>query len=157
MQFIGNRFENFISGNGIWIIIGCLCAAFVVSIVFLFLNINRAKKILKSQKEVQENEKTTQNKVVKEGKKEISATATKTTKQDKPSKQNKPSKQTITTSEKPAKASSDKKEANEKRAYTITEDEKTKEWVVKRVGATRATRRCATKKEAEELVLKLTK
>lgn len=150
MQFIGNRFENFVSGNGLWIIIGCLCAAFVVSIVFLFLNINRAKKILKSQKEVQENEKTTQNKVVKEGKKEISATETKTTKQDKPSKQ------TTTTSEKPAKVSSDKKEANEKRVYTITEDEKTKEWVVKRVGATRATRRCATKKEAEELVSKLT-
>jgi hypothetical protein len=50
MDFIlSNGFENFMSGNGIWIVIGCLGFAFLVSIVFLILNIQKEKRAKQDQ------------------------------------------------------------------------------------------------------------
>lgn len=45
MKFIGaNGFNDFLSGYGLWVIIGCLGLSFVVALIFLFLNIIKAKK-----------------------------------------------------------------------------------------------------------------
>lgn len=132
MEFIAaNGFEEFINGNGIWIIIGCLGLAFIVSIVFLFLNIIRARKIMKTEAEE-------------------TKTDTEETKTD-----------AITSVENDAifeESKSEKKQSTTSlfSVYSITQDEKTKEWVVKKEGAKRATRRCKTKAEAEEVVENLT-
>lgn len=120
---VANGFEEFINGNGIWIIIGCLGLAFIVSIIFLFLNIIRARKIMKAEAEENKTDTiTSKNDVIFE------------------------------------KLKSEKKQpvAPLSSIYNITQDEKTKEWVVKKEGAKRATRRCKTKAEAEEVVENLT-
>lgn len=164
MDFIGaNGFEEFVNGKGIWIIIGCLGVAFIVSVIFLVLNIIRAKKIRETQEkefisgetsretstEVEQNLEAVQNleqiNVMKDLKKVNVAKDSKKVNIVKNSEQVnikdlKPSVKVNTTA-----------------IYSITQDEKSKEWIVKKVGATRATKRCATKKEAEELVKKLTK
>ncbi len=45
MKFLGN-FEEFISGYGIWILVGVLGLAFIISVIFLVLNIYKANKII---------------------------------------------------------------------------------------------------------------
>ena len=37
-------FMDFITGNGIWILVGCLAFALLVSVLFLVLNIEKEKK-----------------------------------------------------------------------------------------------------------------
>ena len=46
-----NAFEDFITGNGIWILIGCLAFALIVSIIFLCLNIKKEKKLQENNKQ----------------------------------------------------------------------------------------------------------
>lgn len=44
-NFLLNGFEDFITGSGIWILVGCLAFALLVSILFLILNIEKEKKM----------------------------------------------------------------------------------------------------------------
>lgn len=46
---LASGFEEFITGNGIWILVGCLAAALLVSVVFLILNIEKEKKLKEKQ------------------------------------------------------------------------------------------------------------
>ena len=44
-SFLLNGFEDFITGSGIWILVGCLAFALLVSVLFLILNIEKEKKM----------------------------------------------------------------------------------------------------------------
>lgn len=44
-NFLLSGFEDFITGSGIWILVGCLAFALLVSILFLILNIEKEKKM----------------------------------------------------------------------------------------------------------------
>ncbi len=57
------------------------------------------------------------------------------------------------TEEKSEEAEMEKKEISQK--YMVTYDKEAKQWVVKKTGATRASKRCKTKKEAMEVAEKL--
>lgn len=48
MKFLLSTFEDFITGSGIWILVGCLAFALLVSILFLILNIEKEKKMRES-------------------------------------------------------------------------------------------------------------
>ena len=43
-NFLLNGFEDFITGSGIWILVGCLAFALLVAVVFLILNIRKEKQ-----------------------------------------------------------------------------------------------------------------
>lgn len=119
MEFIA--LEGFISGYGIWVVIGVLGVAFIVSVLFLFLNIHKARKInaglIPDEESISVNNDINKETEVKSAEKENKSDTT----------------------------------------YTITHDEKTNEWVVKKIGAARATKRCKTPTEAQELVDRLSK
>lgn len=122
MKFIGaNEFENFISGYGIWIIIGCLGVAFIVSVIFLFLNVNKVKKARLENSTPAKPEPVLANI---ESKKEIEKIE-------------------------PVKEDEKKQIASE---YNISYDKEKDEWVVKKAGASRASKRCKTKEEALEAI-----
>ena len=58
-NLLNSGFEDFLNGSGVWIVVGVLAATFVVSIVFLILNILKDKKAAKEAAEketVQANE-----------------------------------------------------------------------------------------------------
>lgn len=112
MKYIANGLADFVSGNGIWIVIGCLGLAFLVSIIFLILNIQKAKRASSLAKE-----------------------------------------SSVIQKEEPVIIEEEIKEPEN--VYSITHDEKTDEWIVKKTGASRATKRCKTEKEAIDLVNKL--
>lgn len=44
-SFLLNGFEDFITGSGIWILVGCLAFALLVAVLFLILNIEKEKKM----------------------------------------------------------------------------------------------------------------
>lgn len=46
--FLLSTFEDFITGSGIWILVGCLAFALLVSILFLILNVEKEKKMRES-------------------------------------------------------------------------------------------------------------
>lgn len=48
MKFLLSTFEDFITGSGIWILVGCLAFALLVSILFLILNVEKEKKMRES-------------------------------------------------------------------------------------------------------------
>jgi uncharacterized membrane protein YhiD involved in acid resistance len=111
MNFLGTSFEEFISGNGIWILIGCLVVAFVVSVIFLILNIVKAKKI--NTEEV----KKAEIKINSEEKAETKIQETKIEKEIKPVE-----KETKTIIQK-----------EEKILYSVTYDKESSDWVVKKI------------------------
>jgi len=138
MNFLGIDFDEFLSGNGIWILIGCLAVAFVVSVIFLILNIVKAKKVNTEEvkkAEIKINSET-------EEKVEIKVQEPKINKEIKP------------VAEKGVKPIVKKEE---KILYSVTYDKESSDWVVKKSGATRASKRCKTKAEALEVVGKLSK
>lgn len=120
MKFIGaNRFEEFVSGYGIWIIIGCLGVAFIISVIFLFLNISKVKRAKLANSEEKQN-------------------VIKSTVDSSSDEENVKTKET-----KQPKIESD---------YNISYDKEKDDWVVKKIGAKRASKRCKTKEEALEAV-----
>ncbi|MDD4110657.1 MAG: DUF2188 domain-containing protein [Clostridia bacterium] len=156
MRFLG--FEDFISGYGIWILVGCLGLAFVLSVIFLFLNVNRVKKErLKEKKESAKKIKKEEKKL--EEKKEIKVekvklTPAKTTKKPaakKATKKTTVAKKTVATkktSTPATKTTKAKPLIKEEGIYLVTFDKKTKEWAVKKSSSTRATKKFKTKEEA---------
>lgn len=147
MKFIAG-FEEFISGNGIWIIIGCLVGALIVSFIFLILNINKAKKINKNLQTSNETEKKDEWLKVEElGNNKTELKTEKTP--------DKVKKETVETPFK--KVSKPDENTLLKTIYSVTYDKETSEWIVKKSGATRASRRCKTEAEAIEIADKLSK
>jgi len=150
-----NAFEDFITGNGIWILIGCLAFALVVSIIFLCLNIKKEKKM-------QENNK--QELIAKLAEQYI-AEATKEENKEKPAAKKaaakkpaeakepakKPAAKKAPAKKEPAKEevkAPAKEEGAEGGDYDISFDAEAKQWVVKRTNLSRAAKRTKTKQEA---------
>lgn len=147
MNFLGT-FEDFISGYGIWILVGCLGIAFVVSVIFLFLNVNRVKKErLQAKKEAIQKIKKEENKLEKEDKK-VEIEKVKLTK--------KPVAKTTKTAIK-SKSLTSKSTSTKEGIYLVSFDKKTKEWAVKKSSATRATKKFKSKEEAVKFAKKLSK
>lgn len=176
MNFLAS-FDEFMTGDGIWIVVGVLALALVVTVVFLILNIVKAKK----QKALEEAEKVEeqlgkeekvgnvkeeplkeeeQKEEVKEEPKEEAEAETKKT-SEKPKK-----KASSAKNSKPAEAEKAQKEHAEKQqvkeekpmtkeTYGVTYDKENRQWVVKKTGSARASKRCATKAEALEYAEKL--
>lgn len=202
-NLLNSGFEDFLNGSGVWIVVGVLAATFVVSMVFLVLNILKDKKAAQKEaeakaeevnalnaeeekeepskqeeiKEVQAEEieekpkrkrKVKQEVEVSEEKeaevkneaneekaeevKEEKPKAKKTTKKSAEKKTSKEEKQVE--EEKPAKEKEVKKE-EKKITYGVTYDKEKHEWVVKKSGSTRASKRCSTKAEALEVAERL--
>lgn len=130
MKLLGNALSEFVSGYGIWIIVGVLVAAFIVSVVFLILNIRKAKKInnvaLSSEFE--------------------------SLKEDNPkleiAEKIKDSSKLASPKEKLGK------EGKSESLYSVSYDELKKDWIVKKKGASRASKRCKTEAEAIEFANK---
>lgn len=176
MNFLAS-FDEFMTGDGIWIVVGVLALSLVVTVVFLILNIVKAKK----QKALEEAEKVEeqpgkeekvgnvkeeplkeeeQKEEVKEEPKEEAEAETKKT-SEKPKKKAPSAKNS-----KPAEAEKAQKEHAEKQqvkeekpmtkeTYGVTYDKENRQWVVKKTGSARASKRCATKAEALEYAEKL--
>lgn len=179
MNFLAS-FDEFMTGDGIWIVVGVLALALVVTVVFLILNIVKAKKqkALEEAEKVEEQPgkeekvgnvkeeplKEEQKEEVKEEpkeeqKEEAEAETKKTS--EKPKK-----KASSAKNSKPAEAEKAQKEHAEKQqvkeekpmtkeTYGVTYDKENRQWVVKKTGSARASKRCATKAEALEYAEKL--
>ena len=138
-----NAFEDFITGNGIWILIGCLAFALIVSIIFLCLNIKKEKKL-------QENNK--QELIAKLAEQYIAEATKEPAKEPakKPVEKKEPAKKPV--AKKPAAkkepANEEVKEEAEGGDYDISFDAEAKQWVVKRTNLSRAAKRTKTKQEA---------
>lgn len=151
-------FDEFMSGNGIWIVIGVLIAALVVTTIFLVLNIVSAKK---QSNKVKTEENNAENKEENnKNLKETNNSASENTNKDK-QKENKeekiksePKETNQETNEE--KISNETKENKvQKNIYGITYDKTKREWVVKKTGSARASKRFKTKAEALEYAEKL--
>ena len=179
MNFLAS-FDEFMTGDGIWIVVGVLALALVVTVVSLILNIVKAKKqkALEEAEKVEEQPgkeekvgnvkeeplKEEQKEEVKEEpkeeqKEEAEAETKKTS--EKPKK-----KASSAKNSKPAEAEKAQKEHAEKQqvkeekpmtkeTYGVTYDKENRQWVVKKTGSARASKRCATKAEALEYAEKL--
>ncbi|MBO4412731.1 MAG: DUF2188 domain-containing protein [Clostridia bacterium] len=151
-NFLLTAFEDFITGNGIWILIGCLAFALIVSIVFLYLNIQKEKKEQENNKqeliaklaekyalenEIAKQQADEEKQVKKAPAKTAAAKTTKKAATKKPETKKAP--EPKTEPEEDGAAGGD---------YDISFDAKAKEWVVKRTNLTRATKRTKTKQQA---------
>lgn len=132
-------FMDFITGNGIWILVGCLAFALLVSVLFLVLNIekekkaranNPAKKVVKEEapkervKPVEVNIAKKEEAVVEEKTEPVKAEPV------------------VEEKEEPAA------EVEESGNYEINYDAANKQWVIRRENSLRATKRTRTKQEA---------
>ena len=132
-------FMDFITGNGIWILVGCLAFALLVSVLFLVLNIekekkaranNPAKKVVKEEvpkervKPVEVNIAKKEEAVVEEKAEPVKAEPV------------------VEEKEEPAA------EVEESGNYEINYDAANKQWVIRRENSLRATKRTRTKQEA---------
>lgn len=180
MNFLAS-FDEFMTGNGIWIVVGVLALSLVVTVVFLILNIVKAKK----QKALEEAEKVEEQpgkeeKVGNVKEEPLKEEEQKEEVKEEPKEEQKeePEAETKKTSEKPKKKASSaknskpaeaekaQKEHSEKQqvkeekpmtkeTYGVTYDKENRQWVVKKTGSARASKRCATKAEALEYAEKL--
>lgn len=139
-----NAFEDFITGNGIWILIGCLAFALIVSIIFLCLNIKKEKKLQENNKQ-ELIAKLAEQYIAEETKEPAKKSAAK-----KPAEKKEPAKKPA--AKKPAAkkepAKEEVKEEAEGGDYDISFDAEAKQWVVKRTNLSRAAKRTKTKQEA---------
>ena len=133
MNFFCTAFEDFISGYGIWIVIGVLGLAFIISLVFLILNLRK----LKNEKAPKKIKAKTVPIEVKNEEQSINTVEKKI-------------------EEKPVVPVIEKQKDNSKGLYSVTYDDDSKQWVVKKSGAARASKRCKTKAEALEYLKGLT-
>ena len=141
---LSDGFMDFITGSGIWILVGCLAFALLVSVLFLVLNIEKEKKArLNKPARVAQEEKP---------KERIKAVEVKL-----PSKEEKveevkeePAKEEVVKEEpvKEEKVEEKVEEPEESGNYQITYDADAKQWVVRRENSLRATKRTRTKQEA---------
>lgn len=176
MKYLLAGFDEFMSGNGVWIVIGVLIAALIISIIFLILNIIKMKKNNRREKSVKDNDEKN-NEVseeipsskedkdvvkVEEEKKDISVEEkTKKTKSEKSmskiQKTGKTKNKQLESDKTNEKNETTKLEKIEKSnvTYGVTYDKTNKEWVVKKTGASRASKRFSTKAEALEYAEKI--
>ncbi len=150
MKFLLTGFEEFMAGNGIWIVIGVLAAALIVTVVFLILNILKAKKIEKAEAANKPMEEIIIEKEEKPAEQVIIPTVEEKLAEIKPIK-----KATTRKLKKVTEIKDEKKAESPKTVYGITYDKEAREWVVKKSGASRASKRCATKAEAMKVAEKL--
>ena len=163
-QLLASSFDEFMSGNGIWIVIGVLAGALIITTVFLILNILKEKKSKEVEHKAEfpndepktENilESKTKNTVVIE-KETVEQTETKPS-----NKKVNAEKKTEKKVEKPKTEKVEpqaKLEKEQKVSYGVTYDKENREWVVRKSGSSRASKRCATKEEALAVAEKLSK
>ena len=137
---LASGFEEFITGNGIWILVGCLAFALLVSVLFLVLNIEKEKKArLNNPARVIKEEKP------KERVKAVEVNI--------PSKEEKVEELVVEEKVEEAKAEpvedvEEPVKEEESGNYEIRYDADAKEWVVRRENSLRATKRTRTKQEA---------
>ncbi len=169
-KLIASSFDEFMAGNGIWIVIGVLAGALIITTIFLILNILKEKKkkeaekvenpseqnITQEQVQTKNEEKIEEiEKVQKEAKaserdeKVEKTTAKSSSKKSTPAKKNKVEKASDEETKKPEK--------EQKVTYAVTYDKENREWVVKKSGSSRASKRCPTKEEALDVAEKLSK
>lgn len=224
-NLLNSGFEDFLNGSGVWIVVGVLAATFVVSMVFLILNILKDKKAAQKEaeakaeevkalnseeekeepskqeeiKEVQVEETEEKPKRKRKAKQEVEVSeekeaevkneakeekteevkeekpkakrATKKVSKEEPLEEErkeeaaeekpkakkttkKPAKEEQVEEEKPVDEKEVKKE-EKKITYGVTYDKEKREWVVKKTGSTRASKRCSTKAEALEVAERL--
>lgn len=203
-NLLNSGFEDFLNGSGVWIVVGVLAATFVVSMVFLVLNILKDKKAAKeaaekeagqkqeepAQEEIKEikaedlEEKPKKKRKTKKESNEVKQEETKTVEEpEAEKKQENPVEEKVAEDEKAEKPKEKKKlkqpkekpvaeEKQEEQAkeeseeepeikkdkkvtYGVTYDKENHQWVVKKSGSSRASKRCATKAEALEVAEKL--
>ena len=162
-------FEDFITGIGIWILVGCLGFCLIVSVIFLILNLQKEKKekerenkqfaesIAMVQKQEAENKAEAKKAEKKEpakkpATKKPAAKKAEKVEEEKPVAKKAPAKKA---EEKPVAKKAPAKKAEEKPAaeeasanYEIAYDAESKQWVVRKENSTRATKRTKTKQEA---------
>lgn len=199
-NLLNSGFEDFLNGSGVWIVVGVLAATFVVSMVFLILNIlkdkkaakeaaekqegqakeeepkqeeikevkaedleekpKKKRKVKKDDKQEEKTEEEQENPVkeekVEEPKEEVKEEKPKAKKQPKKAAAKEEEKPAEETKEEPAKEEEAEMKKEEKKAtYGVTYDKEKREWVVKKSGSARASKRCTTKAEALEVAEKL--
>ena len=156
-------FEDFITGIGIWILVGCLGFCLIISLIFLILNLQKEKKekekenrqfaesIAMVQKQEAENKKEKAPVEKKEPAKKPAAKKVEKV-EEKPVEKKEPAKKPAAKKEpakKPAAKKAEEKPAAEAPAnYEVVFDADTKEWVVRKENSTRATKRTKTKQQA---------
>ena len=144
MSFIAS-FDEFMSGNGIWIVIGILIAALILTTIFLILNVIKIKKAEKENLNIDKNDvKKTQN---------DENVLQKQENNNKVEKQEQMKENDISTENNLEK--DNKEQKNSKKVYGVTYDKSKREWVVKKTGSSRASKRFTTKAEALEYAEKL--
>ena len=180
MNFLAS-FDDFMTGNGIWIVVGVLALSLVVTVVFLVLNILKARKESalkdgeegkqaasedapeeeKSPEEQEEIKKSPENqeeikeeKEAGEEKKEEDKAGEKPKKTASKAKKSNSVKEDKTQKEHVEKQVKEEKPMT-KETYGVTYDKENRQWVVKKTGSARASKRCATKAEALEYAEKL--
>ena len=180
MNFLAS-FDDFMTGNGIWIVVGILALSLVVTVVFLVLNILKARKesALKEgeegkqaasedapeeekspeeqeeiKKSPEEQEEIKEEKEAGEEKKEEDKAGEKPKKTASKVKKSNSVKEDKTQKEHVEKQVKEEKPMT-KETYGVTYDKENRQWVVKKTGSARASKRCATKAEALEYAEKL--
>ena len=170
MNFLAS-FDDFMTGNGIWIVVGVLALSLVVTVVFLVLNILKARKesALKEgeegkqaasedapeeEKSPEEQEEIKEEKEAGEEKKEEDKAGEKPKKTASKVKKSNSVKEDKTQKEHVEKQVKEEKPMT-KETYGVTYDKENRQWVVKKTGSARASKRCATKAEALEYAEKL--
>lgn len=166
-QLLASSFDEFMSGNGIWIVIGVLAGALIITTVFLILNILKEKKSkeVEHKAEFPNDEPKTENILESKNKNTVEiekepVEQTKTKPSNKKVSKANAEKQTEKKVAKPKteKVESEAKpEKEQKVSYGVTYDKENREWVVRKSGSSRASKRCATKEEALEVAEKLSK
>ena len=132
-------FMDFITGNGIWILVGCLAFALLVSVLFLVLNIEKEKKARANNAA----KKVVKEETPKERVKPVEVNIAK--KEDEVAKVEEPAAQEEKVEEVVEEPASEGEEAGN---YEINYDAENKQWVVRRENSLRATKRTKTKQEA---------
>ena len=128
---LSDGFMDFITGNGIWILVGCLAFALLVSVLFLVLNIEKEKKARLNNPA----------RVIKEEKPKERVKAVEVNIPSKEEKVEEAKAEPVEDVEEPVKE-------EESGNYEIRYDADAKEWVVRRENSLRATKRTRTKQEA---------
>lgn len=151
MKFLlADPFMDFITGKGIWILVGCLAFALLVSIIFLVLNIEKEKKARQNAANRQLKPRP-QTQAPRE-KSEPIETKVVETPAAKEEKVEQPKVEAKAEPKKAEPAKEEKVEAEEKLEesgnYEIRYDAEAKQWVIRRENSLRATKRTRTKQEA---------
>lgn len=170
-------FDSFITGSGIWILVGCLGFALLVSIIFLVLNIEKEKRKMQNGNtpvvlpSLEEKPVVAEEKPVVEEKEVKAVEAEKEEKVEEPVKEEKVAEKKPAAKKAPAKKAAAPAKAEEKPVakapakkvasepikeekesasedYVVSYDFESKDWVVRKGNSQRATKRTKTKQQA---------